>query len=413
MEKGEFGRYLAMKKVFQNAFREIRRSRVSYTANIIVYALMVAVLVVMAGVARSSEDSSRDALRNIGTHLLVYRGTPRSGAVSEDCCDPSTGAGRSANMLQNSFEGFVAGNSGIPSEILNPSYSDSLKKIEHVAGVSPYITYRFAAGRIFTAGGYRPEDRTAVDNTVFSEGNLVEGTTIAPDQSGKIVLEKSFADSAGLSVGKSLTVGGVSFEIAGIVNPPLRPGKADLYMHFDDLKSVLQKYGYKSPYMANSMLVEVSDAWHQDEVIMKIRDSHPELSVYTYGCYKPASKGMASVSRHSGMLVVIVWLGLLAYAGTIQWNAVRTRKREIGILKSLGWSSIEIAVNIMLRGFFVAVAGSLLGLGCGVFILSSLEMPSTAMIPMLAISVFGGILSGLPSFLYAVNSREAVLLKRF
>ncbi|GAB1400571.1 hypothetical protein MASR1M66_20260 [Aminivibrio sp.] len=402
-----------MKKVFQNALREISRSRCSYFANIIVYAFMVAVLAVMAGVARSSEDSSRDALRSIGTHILVYRGTLAGSVSSEDCCDPSTGAGRSGNATLRNLEGFVAGNSGIPSEILNPSYADSLKKIDHVAGVSPYITYRFTAGRIFTAGGYRPEDKTAVNNTVFSEGNLVEGKGIAPGQSGKIVLEKSFSDSAGISVGKSLTVGGVPFEVVGIVNPPLRPGKADIYMHFDDLRSVLQKYGYESPYMANSLLVEVSDAWYQDEVILKIRDIHPELSIYTYGCYKPASKGMAAVSRHSGMLVVIIWLGLLTYAGTMQWTAVRTKKREIGILKSLGWSSTEIAVNIMLRGFFVAVAGSVLGMLCGAYILSRLEMSPVAMIPLFAISVFGGILSGLPSLLYAVNSREVTLLKRF
>lgn len=293
------------------------------------------------------------------------------------------------------------------------TYVESLKKIEHVAGVSPYTTYRFTGDRIFTVGGYRPEDKVAVDNNVFNAGNIVEGRVIKPDEARKLLLEKSYADTTGLSVGESVSVGGVPFEVVGIVNPPLRPGKADMYTRFDDLRGVLQKYGFTSPYLANSMLIEVTESWRQDEVIEKIRGKHPELSIYTYGCYKPATKGMAVVERHSGLLAALVWLGLLAYAGTIQWTAVRSRRREIGILKSLGWSGGEIGANIFLRGIFVAAAGSLLGMACGAYLLSRLGMPAADMPTLFLIAVFGGILSGLPSLLYAVQSREVVLLKRF
>jgi len=133
---------------------------------------------------------------------------------------------------------------------------------------------------------------------------------------------------------------------------------------FDNLKLLLkdQLKLNMSGFDFNIILVEVEDSRNQTQVIESIKIRNQYASLSSYNCHKPAAAAMAITGNASTILYAMIFLFLVIFAAKTQTTALMERLREIGILKSLGWSNIRLGGQIIAGSLIQAITGSVFGI---------------------------------------------------
>ena len=115
----------------------------------------------------------------------------------------------------------------------------------------------------------------------------------------------------------------------------------------------------------NIVLVEVTDARIQPRVMKEIKQKMNYLSLSSYNCYQPASDVMAIMSGTSAILSILIFVFLIIFSAKTQFTSLMERFREIGILKSLGWSNSRLSIQILSISVIQALIGSSIGVLTG------------------------------------------------
>ena len=111
----------------------------------------------------------------------------------------------------------------------------------------------------------------------------------------------------------------------------------------------------------NIVLVEVTDARIQNRVIRQLKEKMNYLSVSSYNCYQPASEVMNIMEGTSTILTVLIFFFLIIFSAKTQLTSLMERFREVGILKSLGWSNFRLSRQILLISLIQSLIGASLG----------------------------------------------------
>ncbi len=81
--------------------------------------------------------------------------------------------------------------------------------------------------------------------------------------------------------------------------------------------------------------------------------------------YAQQSRGLATYVRILGLFLAMVFAcGALAGAMMTLWGQVAARRREIGVLRALGFRRRAILAGFVAEGLMLALAGGAIGLGC-------------------------------------------------
>ena len=168
--------------------------------------------------------------------------------------------------------------------------------------------------------------------------------------------------------------------LAGIINSGIKPVKADFYAPIEFVRTILKDrlQCNATDFDMNIILVEVADARMQDKVMGHIKNMMYKFSVSSYNCYEPAYKVMVIIDKSSVGLTILIFIFLVIFSAKTQLTALVERFREIGILKSLGWTDFDLSTHIFLVSFIQSIIGVTLGLfiGIGVIqILNHLSIP--------------------------------------
>ncbi|HPY78180.1 MAG TPA: ABC transporter permease, partial [Anaerohalosphaeraceae bacterium] len=320
---------------------------------------------------------------------------------------------------------------GVQTQLLPADLVDKVNEFPSVKEAAPFLVFRFkdpADGLPFTVGGFDPRNRTAVDSTSCASSDILEGRFLTPEDRRVVMLEEGYARAKNLSAGGSIMIAGHLFTILGVVNPGIRPAKADVYMHIQDAEQVInQRLTSPLDHQFNTLLVETAGAKSQDQAIQAVKQLLPETVVSTYACYRPAAQVMGINEAAVWLLIVVIGLGAVAWATKSQWASIIERRREIGILKALGWTDTVVLGQILTESLVQAVIGGIVGCLAAILILLLVPTASIAGLPLeshwpvLAIvllsgfllAVIGALLAGSIPALLAARSRPADALRTF
>ena len=395
------------------ALMELNRRKWRTGANVVGYALAVGLMVVLAGILLASRTAANDILRSTGTHFIAF--VP----ICRDTC-PATAATDGA-------EGFVA--NGVPSSLFPKDYVSKIAMLTAVKDASPFLLYRLKHpddAHLFTIGGFDPSSKEAVGTTCCAEADIVDGRFIKPGDAGVVLLEEAYAKGRLLKAGDTITILGETLSVVGIVNPGIRPAKADVYLPFDDaLRLINSKVRPEVRDEANVVLVEVAASNRQEEAIAGVRGMIPGVLTSTYACYKPAARVAWMNGKSARLLTIIVFVAALALSLRSQLSSVMERRHDIGILKAIGWTDSHVVLQILLESALQATAGGLLG--CALAVTSVRVLPiyeftgpaAAATAPLLSLGAAGLLLAflaglaagGIPA-LIAARMRPADALRR-
>jgi putative ABC transport system permease protein len=246
----------------------------------------------------------------------------------------------------------------------------------------------------------------------------VAGRFLLPQDSGRVMVEEAYALLKKIRINDSITISNRAFTVTGIVNTGIRPVKANIYMIDRDAERAVQNrlrscaIGNRT----NVLLVEAQNAKVHDSAMKSIKALFPSLAFSSYNCYKSAATAMGLNETAVWTLTIVITTAALALSMKTQLTSVVERRRDIGILKSIGWSDGHVVSQILVESALQAILGGLLGclLGAALMAFPPFGMPDRGMVlfhgPIFpgilaagfVISLFGGVLAGsLPAFLAA------------
>ena len=343
-------------------FKELRTHFWRTVFSIIGYAIAAIFILIILSLTGSNKKDSFGLLQSTGTHFIVYIPT------DADCC--TSGIANGSVIAE-----------GVKTMMLDPDMLRTIKNVEGVKDAAPCLLYKMYndgfQSDISIAG--IDTNSVATRTNVCARTDLIAGKFLS-DSPDELVAEQSFAAAHNLSPGDTLDVFGGKKILAGIVNAGIRPVNSDFYAPIEIVRSILKdKLQCNAPYFdMNIILVEVADARTQDDVIGRIENMMYKFAVSSYKCYQPAYKVMSIIDKSSVGLTILVFIFLVIFSAKTQLTALIERFREIGILKSLGWSDFKLSTHIILVSVIQSIIGVTLGLllGIGVIqILRSLEIP--------------------------------------
>jgi putative ABC transport system permease protein len=267
----------------------------------------------------------------------------------------------------------------------------------------------------------------ATTNNVCAKTNLVAGKFLS-DKPDELVAEESFAMAHNLAVGDTLKAYGRKFLLAGIINSGIKPGKADVYAPIENVRRILKEdLKCISPgFDMNIILVEVSDSRIQSQVISQLKDRMKYFSISSYNCYQPASQVMTIIEKASTLLTILIFIFLLIFSAKTQLTSLMERSREIGILKSLGWSNIRLSNQIILLSLIQALTGVIAGILTGFLIILLLNSNQIKLfnmmefnfririIPVLVVlSMVGGLIAGILPIIKLCRTKAGDMINNY
>jgi putative ABC transport system permease protein len=409
-----------MGTTFQYAWCELRRRKARTLTTVLGYGLAVSSMMVLLGILQVSGQGSAAILDHTGTHFVAF--SPADMAA----CGPCLAVANS----QIQSEGLVA--FGTRTNLMPHAFVDKIKTLSTVADAAPYLQYRFRDpndGHLYTVGGFDPNNAMVVGTTCCAATDVIDGRFLRKGDEGKVLVEQAYAQLRHLKVGDAMPLAGQSFTAQGIINPGIRPAKADIYVPYPEAERLIAAQLPNVPLAgyANLILVEVKDSSVQDQAIREVKSLYPDLVISSYACYKPAAQAKAINATAIALLIVAIGVFVVLLAMVSQLAVLVERRRELGILKTLGFSNGRIMGQIVLESALQAALGALAAGLCVLLLmpwvlsmwLAPLGIAASGIrwlpvcLAAVCLSIAGGLLAGLFPALWAGRQRPCTLLRCF
>jgi ABC-type lipoprotein release transport system permease subunit len=233
-----------------------------------------------------------------------------------------------------------------------------------------YVEYN---NKIYTVMGIDPQNMPIPQDIgfVMSDGQFLSSS--APYQA---VVGKNFASSFGLKVNDVLVLetesglGNYSFLVSGVFAANVNLYTSDLILvNINDA----QTFFSNCPGCVTDVCVYLKDPTQANAVATKITSYDPMLRVLTRDAIKEATQSTYGV--RSGY-VAILWYILLLAVILVAWNQLTTAgaemRKEVGILKTLGFSTFDILeirfLETLILGFAAATIGVFLAIVYDVYL---------------------------------------------
>jgi putative ABC transport system permease protein len=203
------------------------------------------------------------------------------------------------------------------------------------------------------------------------------------DGKSEVMLGDLLAENLKKKVGDTLEILGSPFTVVAVYHGTSAMETDALIMPLDQLQVISSSQGKVSTFHVRlrpppagvSQEQFVKQAQAQIEAAFPGLRAIPALERATNNQFVVLAKASAW-----GTTAVALLIGILGIANTMAMS-VFERTREIGILRALGWKSLQVLLLIQLEAAVLGLCGGVLGIGFGYCALRMLAaMPQTAMI---------------------------------
>ncbi len=235
---------------------------------------------------------------------------------------------------------------------VSATYAERLQSIEGVQMAVPVGRYISASAK----GRFGTQQIDGVDWEPFAEMNgmsIIEGR--APQANDEVILDERQMREDNAKIGDTTEIfGGRQYKIVGVFEPP---SGARVKMSLAALQEALE-----SPNKATYILVKIKDGARVEDVAARIDAELPGNKInLTRDLVIDASERVPQLNTFLRVLV-----GLGAFVSTIfvllsMYTTITERRKEIGILKSLGASKSFIISAIEGEAFMIGFLGIILG----------------------------------------------------
>jgi putative ABC transport system permease protein len=231
------------------------------------------------------------------------------------------------------------------------AYADRLREIDGVQATVPVI--RYITPNSDQRWGIQQID--GVEWQPFAEMNemqIIEGR--AATASDEVILDERYVKENEVRLGSPVEIFGRQYRAVGIFAPP---SGARIKMSLAAMQEALE-----APNKCSYVLVKITDGANVEEVVARINEALPGNKInLTRDLIIDAQERIPALN-----LFLRVLVGLGAFVSTIfvllsMYTTITERRKEIGILKSLGASKSFIIRVIEGEAFLIGVLGVVFG----------------------------------------------------
>ena len=236
---------------------------------------------------------------------------------------------------------------------LPTAYAERLLQIEGVSSVVPVI--RYVTSNSKSTFGLQQLD--GLDWRPFAEMNgmqLVQGRP--PEGNNEVVVDERQFVSDNLKLNGEITLfGNRNYNVVGVYSPP---SGARIKMTLHAMQEVLE-----APNKCTYILVKIADGADAQQVAARINQELPGNTInLTQDLVIDAQERVPGVKTFLRVLVGLGAFVSMVFVLLSMYTTVTERKKEIGILKSLGASTSYIIRAIEGEAFMIGILGIIVGL---------------------------------------------------
>jgi putative ABC transport system permease protein len=252
-------------------------------------------------------------------------------------------------IVQPPGSSFLAGITGAPVSV---KVADVIRKLPHVAVVSPVVMQMNTAGAVEVIYGI---DLKSFEGLAGPFHFLEGGPFTGPDT---VLVDNYFAEANHVGVGSTITILNHDVKIAGVVEQGRGARK---FLPIETLQNWIGAQG-----KASVFYVKLDDPKNAPLVVNEIKNfsgmqTYKALTMRDY-------LSLFTAGNLPGLKIFIeVVIGVAVVIGFIvifqsMYTAIMERTREIGILKSLGASKVYIVNTVLRETILLAVGGTIVGI---------------------------------------------------
>jgi len=341
--------------MFYYAIKELLKRKKLYLLNVMTIGLVALMIITLNSLANAYREAARLPFQDIQGNIIIQR----NGNVPET----TSGVLLSCSLAP------------IPQDLVSQiSKNDGVKDIS--TALALWV--------------FDPDNFKRVSGVDFHDNfgktlaaKLIDGSI--PSTDNQILADKTYAQKYSLAVGRETTISGRQFTVAGIVGTAGNEVMAsDIYLNL----GAAQEMAYQS-----ENLQQVETFNKTDVNIIFVNVSQPDLKTVTqdikvivtgsgmnagktplgqtiggYNIYTPESfeNQISTIFRISDKLTWVISLVLFVGAAIIvSRNSLRIileRRREFGIMKTVGFKNRDIQIEVNLETFIQILAGFFAGL---------------------------------------------------
>jgi len=187
---------------------------------------------------------------------------------------------------------------------------------------------------------------------------IVEGRELEPGTNELIASVKMAGRYENFGLGEETEINKVKFKVVGLFEAGGSAAESEVWADFRDLTSAQRFEGAVS--VVN---MRVKDEQSRTELMKRIKDDDQfKLKAISEQEYFESQKGAAGpLIALAIMIASFLLVGATFAAANTMYAAVSSRGREIGTLRALGFSRMNILVSFMLESIIICLVGGLLG----------------------------------------------------
>jgi ABC-type antimicrobial peptide transport system permease subunit len=280
--------------------------------------------------------------------------------------------GALANGLQAGYDSFLTGSKAdlvlsqpdavdVSMSAVDISVGNELENMSEVEDVSAMLQGLVQTESVpyFFVFGY-PEDSFILDRFKIIEGYALNSREAQLARGKPVLIGSSTAETLEKSTGDTIRITESVYRIVGIYETGQGLEDSGAVLRLQDAQQLLGRQ-----HQASLFYIQLKDTQLADRVQRRVERRWPDLSLTTTEAY--ADQQMMGDMMQSyvwaiaGLAIVIGGVGMM----NAQLMAVMERTREIGVLRSVGWSRWRVLGMILGESLLVGILGGLLGIGLG------------------------------------------------
>lgn len=248
-----------------------------------------------------------------------------------------------------------------------PFQADEVNQIKTVAGITEIAAalevWDFGANQYQIVLGVDPGQDQVGPGRVLHDG-LVSGRVFKPDEPGVAVADRHYAAIFSLKPGDTIIIGDRNFQVVGIVDQQgsSQAGAANLYIPLAEAQQLVNMAAGQ----VNQVYARIDDAGQVDIIVADLTTQLGPISAMSQESILQVMGGVARIStKFSAVAGLVGMAGGVALAWVALTGLVAERRREIGVMKAIGWRSRDVIRVFMGEILLLGLFGGLLGIALG------------------------------------------------
>ncbi len=396
--------------------KSLSRMRSRTITNVLGYTIALALMISLVSLSQSFSDASTAQLKAIGNVIVAY--VP-AGCESE---------------MGSCYTPVSISAAGVWTYPFKASVTEQIRAMPEVADAVPYISFTFFD---WTIGGIDPS------NTKYNfavPGDMVEGRFLTSDDENVVLLDQDFATARNIVVGDTIQMGTAFLDVVGIIRVQRSTryvGSTFVYVTLSSARRLIHEISdlYTPKPVEdvgsdeiNAVAIKCTDTRFMKDVateasLIIAHSARAPAATIVSGCGVKSGAALPVSEQSAWIIALVSAVSASAVALKSQLAAVVERKKEIGLLKAVGWTNIDVLQQISGESIIQALLGGLLGFSVGSISLFSipsvltlpegvtLSISTFSVVAGLAVTLLGGTLAGVFPAWKAARMKPAEALR--